>query len=48
MIIGKERLKCSEDKILAMEVVLEKAFDGKEALKITVRTSGLRGQANSS
>ena len=39
MIIGEERLKNVNDKILAREVVLEKTLDGKESLKITLRAS---------
>jgi hypothetical protein len=48
LIIGEERPKTSEDKILAREVVLEKTPDGKESLTITVRASELRGQPSSS
>jgi hypothetical protein len=43
MIIGEERPKSCEDKIWSSEVVLEKAADGKNILKITVKTSGLGG-----
>ena len=39
VIIGEERLKNVNDKILAKEVVLEKAPDGKESLKITLKAS---------
>ncbi|XP_025826659.1 mitochondrial GTPase 1-like isoform X2 [Panicum hallii] len=48
VIIGEARLKNSEDKILAREVVLEKTPDGKELQKITVKASKLGGQASSS
>ena len=44
MIIGEERLKNVNDKILAWEVVLEKTLDGKESLKITLRASRLGGK----
>ena len=39
VIIGEERLKNVNDKILAREVVLEKTPDGKESLKITLKAS---------
>ena len=48
MIIGEERRKNVNDKILAIEVVLEKTPDGKESLKITLRASRPGGQASSS
>ena len=48
VIIGEERPKNVNDKILAREVVLEKTPDGKESLKITLRASRLGGQASSS
>ena len=38
MVIGEARPKNVNDKILAREVVLEKAPDGKELIKITVKT----------
>ena len=38
MVIGETRPKNIDDKILAREVVLEKAPDGKELIKITVKT----------
>jgi hypothetical protein len=41
VIIVEGRPKSSDDKILSREVVLEKAIDGKEMLKITIKTSGL-------
>jgi hypothetical protein len=41
VIIGKERPMSWEDKILSREVVLEKADDGKNILKITVKASRL-------
>ena len=48
VIIGEERRKNVNDKILANEVVLEKTPDGKESLKITLRASRPGGQASSS
>ena len=39
VIIGEPRSKNINDKILAREVKLEKAHDGKESLKITVKAS---------
>ena len=48
MIIGEERRKNVNDKILAIEVVLEKTPDGKESLKIILRASRPGGQASSS
>ena len=48
IIIGKPRPKNVNDKILAKEVTLEKAPDGKESLKISVEASIPRGQASSS
>ena len=37
VVIGEKRPKDVDDKILAREVVLEKAPDGKELIKITVK-----------
>ena len=37
MVIGETRPKNVDDKFLAREVVLEKAPDGKELIKITVK-----------
>ena len=37
VVIGETRPKNVNDKILAKEVVLEKALDGKELIKITVK-----------
>ena len=48
VIIGEERLKNVNDKIPAKEVVLEKAPDGKESLKITLKASRPREQVSSS
>ena len=48
VIIGEERQKNVNDKILAREAVLEKTPDGKESLKITLRASRPGGQASSS
>ena len=39
VIIGEERPKDVKDKILAREVVMEKTFDGRESLKITIKAS---------
>ena len=39
VMIGEERPKNVNDKIPAKEVVLEKAPDGKESLKITLKAS---------
>ena len=39
VIIGEERPKNVNDKILAREVVLEKTPDGKESLRITLKAS---------
>ena len=46
VIIGEERRKNVNDRILARKVVLEKTPDGKESLKITVKASRPGGQAN--
>ena len=43
VVIGEERPKNINDKILAREVTLEKSPDGKESLKITVKASRLGG-----
>jgi hypothetical protein len=48
VIIDEERPKSCEDKIWSREVVVEKDVDGKDVLKITIKTSGLRGQADNS
>jgi hypothetical protein len=48
VIIGEERHKGLDDKIWSRKVVLMKATDGKETLKITLKASKLGGQANSS
>jgi hypothetical protein len=48
VVIGKERLKTSEEKILTKEVMLEKTPHEKESLKITVKAFGLGEQDNSS
>ena len=37
VVFGETRPKNADDKILAREVVLEKAPDGKELIKITVK-----------
>ena len=47
VIIGEPRSKNINDKILAREVTLEKAHDGKESLKITVKASRPGGQESS-
>jgi hypothetical protein len=48
VVIGKERPKSYEDKIWSKKVVLEKDADGKDVFKITVKASGLGGQAGNS
>ena len=48
VIIGEERQKNVNDKILAREAVLEKTPDGKESLRITLKASRPGGQASSS
>ena len=48
MVIGETRPKNIDDKILAREVVLEKAPDDKELIKIIVKTQVPRGQESSS
>ena len=50
VVIGEIRPKHADDKILAREVVLEKALDGKELIKITVKAhvSGVQEGASSS
>jgi hypothetical protein len=47
VIICEERFKSLNDKFWSREVVLEKAFDGKETLKIIVKASRLGSQASS-
>ena len=48
VMIGETRPKNVNDKILAREVVLEKAPDGKELIKITIKTQVPGGQESSS
>ena len=48
MVIGEIRPKNVNDKILAREVVLEKAPDGKELIKITAKAQVPGGQESSS
>ena len=48
MIIGEERPKNVNDKILGREVILEKTPDGKESLKIIVKASMPGGQESPS
>jgi hypothetical protein len=48
VIIGEEKPKSYEDKIWSRKVVLEKDADGKDILKITIKASGLEGQADNS
>ena len=48
MVIGEARPKNVNDKILAREVVLEKAPNGKELIKITVKAQVPGGQESSS
>jgi len=47
VVIGEARPKNVNDKILAREVVLEKAPDGKELIKITVKAQVPGGQESS-
>jgi hypothetical protein len=44
VIIGEERHKGLDDKVWSRKVALTKAADGKETLKITLKTSELRGK----
>jgi hypothetical protein len=46
--IGEERHKSLDDKIWSRKVVLKKAADGKETLKVTLKGFELGGQANRS
>ena len=48
VVIGETRPKNVDDKILAREVVLEKAPDGNELIKITVKAHVPGGQESSS
>ena len=48
VVFGETRPKNVNDKILAREVVLEKAPDGKELIKITVKAQVPGGQESSS
>ena len=48
VVIGEARPKNVNDKILAREVVLEKAPDGKELIKITAKAQVPGGQESSS
>jgi hypothetical protein len=48
VIIGEERPKSYEDKTWSREVMLEEDVDGKDILKITVKTSSLEGQTDNS
>ena len=48
VIIGEPRPKNINDKIQAREVTMEKTPDGKESLKITVKTSRPGGKESSS
>jgi len=48
VVIGEARPNNVNDKILAREVVLEKAPDGKELIKIAVKAQVPGGQENSS
>jgi hypothetical protein len=45
VIIGEPRESKKEKKILDRVVVLKKSSDNRESLKITIKSSGLRGQA---
>ena len=48
VVFGESRPKNADDKILAREVVLEKAPDGKELIKISVKAKVPGGQESSS
>ena len=48
VVIGEKRPNNVEDKILAREVVLEKAPDGKESIKVIVKAQVPGGQESSS
>ena len=48
VVIGETRPKSVDDKILAREVVLENAPNGKELIKITVKAHVLGGQEGAS
>jgi hypothetical protein len=43
VIIGEKRTTTADEKILFLEVVVEKTADGKESLKIIVKAPVLRG-----
>ena len=45
MIIGEPREHKKGKKVLDREVVLEKSNGNRESLKITIKSSGFRGQA---
>jgi hypothetical protein len=45
VIIGEPRESTKRKKVLDREVVLEKSSDNRESLKITIKSSGLGGQA---
>jgi hypothetical protein len=45
VVIGKRRIITIDDNVLSREVVIEKNTDGKESLKITIKTLTLEGQA---
>ena len=44
VVLGEKRTFTVEDKILSREVVVEKKSNGKESMKITVKSSSLEGQ----
>jgi hypothetical protein len=48
VIIGEEMPRSYEDRIWSREVVLEKAVDGKDVLKITIKAFGLEGHVRNS
>lgn len=48
MITDEKRVITTDDKILTREVVTEKTTDGKESLKITVKSPMLGGKASKS
>ena len=44
IVIGKPRKNKESDKVLGIQVVLDKQLDGKEIIKITIKNPTLGGQ----
>jgi hypothetical protein len=44
VVIGEKRTITADEKILSLEVVVEKTADGKESLKITIKAPTLGGR----